>query len=85
MAGWFDNPEIVLVALGVIGVLWKAAAWYGAVNQDRKTIKETVVADRSTLKEFMEETRADIEKLLQALPPPRTARPIDRIRREGGG
>ena len=73
MASWLETPVIVLVGLGVIGILWKAAAWYGAVNQDRRTLKETADTDRTTFKEFMEEIRADIKKILQALPPPRTA------------
>ena len=61
MNEWLNTPVIVIAALALLGVLWKAAKWKGAVDNDRSSVKA-----------FMEEIRSDIKNILSRLDP-RTA------------
>ena len=58
MDDWLQNPLTYILALTCLGILWKAAAWYGEVNGDRKSFKE-----------FMTEVREKLDKILLRLPP----------------
>ncbi len=58
MTEWFGNPVIVLVALAVVGIAWKAPAWYGSVNQGRADWKERADKDRFELKEVPDFTNS---------------------------
>lgn len=73
MPDWVNFAGLVTLAVAFIATVAKLSRWSGQVDADRKQIKEAADADRSTLKAFMAEIRADIKKILQALPPPRTA------------
>ena len=73
MPDWVNFAGLVTLAVTFIAAVARFSRWSGQVDADRKQLKETADTDRSTLKGFMEEIRADIKKILQALPPPRTA------------
>lgn len=73
MPDWVNFAGLVTLAVAFIAAVAKLSRWSGQVDADRKQIKEAADTDRSTLKAFMEEIRADIKRILQALPPPRTA------------
>ena len=73
---WVLIAPGVLAVLAVGAVVWKAGAWYNAVNTDRATFKEFMKEVREELKEVREELREirqHLTRVFQRLPVRTTA------------
>ena len=65
MSQWLETPAIVIAAIAVLTILWKAAHWKGTVDEHRKTMDE----HRRTVASFMKEIRDKIDRIFERLPP----------------
>ena len=66
MQEWLETPVIVVAALAVLGILWKAARWTSKVDSDLVSLKDIT----RELKDITKELRADIKQILSRLPAP---------------
>lgn len=68
MEKWLDNPVTVLVVLGVIAAVLRVGKWWGDVNSDRSSLKDSVEKNSSSIRDLAREIRDDIKKILLKLP-----------------
>ena len=52
MNEWLSTPDIVIVALAVVGLIWKAARWTSRVDNDLGTLMEVSMGIRDDIKQL---------------------------------